>query len=101
MRDSRRFLVFSRLAATVLLGTPNLVKAHATSGSNCANCHGTPDDTRTELVPNTRHLISNLPVFDVDAGTSVDLKVQVKNGATLSSSRWLVRALATRVASNP
>jgi hypothetical protein len=74
----------------LLLSLPNAVQAHVGSGGNCAACHGSaqPDFAQVQYSKEFQNLVARkdtgipdaapLPVFEVVAGSSVDLQELVK-----------------------
>ncbi|MCC6123852.1 MAG: PEP-CTERM sorting domain-containing protein [Pirellulales bacterium] len=90
MFHSRWFALFSCLVAALLLGLPDAVYAHVGSGGNCAACHGSDQPNASQILaskafqnPNPRKDTgasdtAPLPVFEVVAGETVDLKELVK-----------------------
>ena len=90
----RRIVSFISLATFLCVGATN---AFATpgSGGNCANCHS-PDSNRMTISGNTGTMSVNprldlgstaqLPYFQVTAGSSIPLTINVTNGGAAGDS---------------
>ena len=88
----RRIVSFVSLTAFLCVGATNSF-AHTGSGGNCASCHS-PDSNRMNISGNTGTMSVNprldlgstadLPYFQVTAGQSIPLTINVTNGGAVN-----------------